>query len=101
MTELATAWMLGCTTGFFLGVTVAGCGALWLDVPKGSHSHRLDPGRIQRGNGHGGPTTPKPDWIPRGQHPRSITFPDPDPWRRPTNPYTGEPVQPNPPPSRP
>ena len=24
MTELATAWMLGCTTGFFLGVTVAG-----------------------------------------------------------------------------
>lgn len=25
-----------------------------------------------------------------------LTFPDPDPSRRPTNPYTGKPVQPNP-----
>ena len=57
------------------------CGALWLDVPKGSYGLRLDPGLVQ--------------------HPACITFPDPDPSRRPTNAYTGEPVQPNPPPSRP
>jgi hypothetical protein len=54
----------------------------------------FDEGRIQRGNGNGGHATPKPDFIPRGQYPRSITFPDPDPSRRPTNAYTGEPVQP-------
>lgn len=73
MTEFATAWMLGCTTGFFLGVTVAG---------------RSRPASLRDRRS-------LPDWR------RSITFPDPDPWRRPTNPYTGLPVQPNPPPSRP
>jgi hypothetical protein len=77
------------------------CGALWLDVPNGSYGLRLDPGLVQRGNGNGGPTTPKPDFIPRGQHPACITFPDPAAGRRPINAYTGEPVQPNPPPSRP
>ncbi len=58
-------------------------------------------GVVQRGNGIGRPTTPKPNLIPRGQHLRSITFPDPDPSRRATNPYTGEPVQPNPEPDHP
>lgn len=53
---------------------------------------RLDPGRIQRGNGHGGPTTPKPRMIPPGT--RSITFPDATADRRPINPFTGEPAAP-------
>ena len=30
---------------------------------------RMDEGRTQRGNGNGGPTTPKPEIIPRGQWP--------------------------------
>ena len=59
MTEFATAWMLGCVTGFFMGVTVAG----W-SRPASLRDRR-----------------------------RSITFPDPAPGRRPTNPYTGDPVQ--------
>lgn len=70
------------------------CGALWRDEPI-----RLDPGSVQRGNGNGGPSTPKPDIIPRGT--RSITFPDPTPDRQPTNPFTGEPVQSNQPPTYP
>jgi len=65
------------------------CGQLWRDVPL-----RLDPGRVQRGNGNGGPATPKPDIIPRGT--RSISFPDPGPDRQPTNPFTGDPVKPQP-----
>jgi hypothetical protein len=36
------------------------CGALWRDVPI-----RLDEGRTQRGNGNGGPTTPKPPIKPQ------------------------------------
>lgn len=70
------------------------CGALWRDDPI-----QLDPGSVQRGNGNGGPTTPKPNIIPRGT--RSITFPDPTPDRQPTNPFTGEPVQSNQPPTYP
>lgn len=42
----------------FGGPELCDCGALWHDVP------RLDPGSVQRGNGRGGPTTPKPDIIP-------------------------------------
>lgn len=40
------------------GPAYCDCGLLWQDVP------RLDPGSVQRGNGRGGPTTPKPDIIP-------------------------------------
>jgi hypothetical protein len=36
------------------------CGALWRDVPI-----RLDEGQTQRGNGNGGPTTPKPPIKPQ------------------------------------
>jgi hypothetical protein len=36
------------------------CGALWRDVPI-----RMDEGQTQRGNGHGGPTTPKPPIKPQ------------------------------------
>ena len=54
----------------------------------------LDERRAQRGNGHGGPTTPKPGIIPRGT--RSISYPDPGPDRQPTNPFTGDPVKPQP-----
>jgi hypothetical protein len=36
------------------------CGALWRDVPI-----RLDEGQTQRGNGDGGPTTPKPPIKPQ------------------------------------
>ena len=54
---------------------------------------RLDEGRVQRGNGSGGPTTQKPRIIPRGT--RSISYPDPGPDRQPTNPFTGKPVEPH------
>jgi len=57
----------------------------------------IDPlveGRVQLGNGNGGPATPKPGIIPRGT--RSISFPDPVPDRQPTNPFTGDPVKPQP-----
>jgi hypothetical protein len=37
------------------------CGVLWLDVPQ----VRMDEGRVQRGNGNGGPTTLKPPIKPR------------------------------------
>jgi hypothetical protein len=36
------------------------CGALWRDAPI-----RLDEGQTQRGNGNGGPTTPKPPIKPQ------------------------------------
>jgi hypothetical protein len=36
------------------------CGALWRDVPI-----RMDEGQAQRGNGNGGPTTPKPPIKPQ------------------------------------
>ena len=87
MTTLATAWMFGCVCGFFLGVTVASrrrptCRELMRDqgpdwrrsinheninAPQGppplnlrrSDPVRMDEGHTQRGNGHGGPSTPK------------------------------------------
>ena len=40
------------------------CGALWRDEPV-----RLDPGNVQRGNGSGGPTMPKPQIVPKPQSP--------------------------------
>lgn len=40
---------------------------------------RLDPGRVQRGNGSGGPTTPKPDIIPKPQSPSPRIIPDDTP----------------------
>ena len=73
MTTLATAWMLGCVCGFFMGVTVAGCRkptcreqmrpAAW----RSGELVRMDEGRVQRGNGNGAPATPKPDIIPKHQ----------------------------------
>ena len=36
------------------------CGAMWRDVPI-----RMDEGQTQRGNGNGGPTTPKPPIKPQ------------------------------------
>jgi hypothetical protein len=73
MTTLATAWMLGCVCGFFMGVTVAGrrkptCReqmrpAAW----RSGELVRMDEGRVQRGNGNGTPATPKPDIIPKHQ----------------------------------
>jgi hypothetical protein len=54
------------------------CGALWLDVPL-----RMDEGQSQRGNGNGGPTTPKPPIKPQrhgGYQPRpSNRTPNPPP----------------------
>jgi hypothetical protein len=43
------------------------CGALWRDVPI-----RLDEGQVQRGNGNGGPTTPKPPIKPQPHGGRTI-----------------------------
>ena len=99
MSNLTTAWMLGCVCGFFLGVTAQGwrrrstCRELmskpyssaaiaWRDAEtqrdandtaRAKHAAELyakfidpslgvswDEGRTQRGNGSGGPTTPKP-----------------------------------------
>lgn len=119
MNTIATAWMLGCTCGFFMGVTVAGrrrptcrelmsggnLGAqplvvnegrtmrgyqprpqgglrsdpskwqrLMFDETDGFESDppiRLDPGVMQRGNGVGDPTTPKPEIVPKGQGTRT------------------------------
>ena len=75
MTTLATAWMLGCVCGFFMGVTVAGCRKPTrreLMRPAASYRGglvRMDEGRVQRGNGNGAPATPKPDIIPKPQFP--------------------------------
>lgn len=46
------------------------CGALWRDEPV-----RLDPGNVQRGNGSGGPTTPKPQIVPKPQLPSPLLRP--------------------------
>lgn len=40
------------------------CGQLWRDVPI-----RMDEGSTQRGNGNGGPSTPKPGIISKPQFP--------------------------------
>jgi hypothetical protein len=48
------------------------CGALWRDVPI-----RLDEGQTQRGNGNGGPTTPKPPIGPQPHGGRLITNNEP------------------------
>jgi hypothetical protein len=44
------------------------CGAMWRDVPI-----RMEEGRTQRGNGSGGPTTPKPPIKPQPAGGRLIT----------------------------
>ena len=74
MTTLATAWMLGCVCGFFMGVTVAGrrqptFAELLMPPPRGGELVRMDEGHVQRGNGNGAPATPKPDIIPKPQFP--------------------------------
>lgn len=91
MTQLGTAWMMGCVTGFFMGVTLAGrrrptCREMMRDpdrqptfaellMPKHGKPEppelftRLDEGRVQRGNGGNNPTTPKPNIISKPQPP--------------------------------
>jgi hypothetical protein len=61
VTELTTAWMLGCVCGFFMGVTVAGRRRPTSEPPL----------RFRRsGDGYGsGPTTPKPGITPKPQFP--------------------------------
>jgi hypothetical protein len=56
--------------GFLVGWI---CRARLLPIgpPPGSYGPRLDPGRVQRGNGNGGPATPKPGIVPKPQPPRS------------------------------
>ena len=69
---------------------------------------QFNEGRTIRGNGNGGPTTPKPEFPPgrvTDVHGstigyRSINYPDPSPDRRPTNPSNGERI-PNPSPRKP
>ena len=39
--------------------------------PKLQRSVRLDEGRVRRGNGSGGPSTPKPALVSQGSSPRS------------------------------
>jgi hypothetical protein len=116
MSNLTTAWMLGCVCGFFLGVTVASrrrptCRELMRERPptftdllmppsrdrdpdwRRSFSHentnqpsgppplklrrsdpvRMEEGRTQRGNGCGGPTTPKPPIKPQPSGGRMMT----------------------------
>jgi len=43
------------------------CGALWRDVPRAPQAFTEGP--IQRGNGAGGPNTPKPAITPKPQFP--------------------------------
>jgi hypothetical protein len=69
---------------------------------------QFNEGRTIRGNGNGGPTTPKPELPPCrvlsldgstiGY--RYINYPNPSPDRPPTNPFNGERI-PNPPPREP
>jgi hypothetical protein len=105
MSNLTTAWMLGCVCGFFLGVTAQGwrrrstCRELmppsrdrdpdWrrsfshenTNQPSGppplklrrSDPVRMEEGRTQRGNGSGGPATPKPPIKPQPSGGRLIT----------------------------
>jgi hypothetical protein len=89
MTELATAWMLGCACGFFMSVTIA----------RPPRDRDPDWRRSFNHENTNRPSGPPPLKLRRDT--RSIWFPDPDPSRRATNPYTGEPVQPNPPPRNP
>ena len=49
------------------------CGQLWRDVPV-----HFDPGRVQRGNNSGGPTTPKPAIMPKPQFPPTKSTNTPD-----------------------
>lgn len=79
MTELTTAWMLGCVCGFFMGVTVAGrrrptCKELMSGGNLGVQPLILNEGRTQRGNGNGAPATPKPNIIPKPQFPPPRTI---------------------------
>lgn len=74
MNTLTTAWMLGCVCGFFLGATVAGrrrptCRELMSGGNLGAQPLIFNEGRTMRGNGVGGPTTPKPNIIPKPQFP--------------------------------
>lgn len=73
MAELTTAWMLGCVCGFFMGVTVAGSRKSMSGGSLDRHSLIFNEGRTIRGNGNGsdGPTTPKPNIIPKPQFPPS------------------------------
>ena len=71
MAELTTAWMLGCVCGFFMGVMVAGSRKLMSGGSIGRRSLIFNEGRTIRGNGSDGPTTPKPNIIPKPQFPLS------------------------------
>ena len=75
VTELTTAWMLGCVVGglqgFFIGLAVASrrrptCRELMRDHPTGEPPLRLR----RSGDGYSsGPTTPKPGITPKPQFP--------------------------------
>ena len=78
MTELTTAWMLGCVVGglqgFFIGLAVASrrrptCRELMRDPDR--HPTGEPPLRLRRsGDGYSsGPTTPKPGITPKPQFP--------------------------------
>lgn len=76
---LTTAWMLGCVSGFFLGVTAAGrrrptCKELMSGGNLGVQALSLNEGRTQRGYGNGAPATPKPNIIPKPQFPPPRTI---------------------------
>lgn len=68
MTDPAAFWVSGLAVGSLVG---AGLGFV-VGVAIGSMKRhrpaiRFDEGLVQRGNGRGGPTTPKPSIIPRPQ----------------------------------
>ena len=78
MTELTTAWILGCVCGFFLGVTVARSprdrDPDWRRSFNHENTNRpsgLPPLKFRRSGDPGAvrPTTPKPDIIPKPQFP--------------------------------
>lgn len=72
MTEQVFANLIALVSGFLIGWR---CGA-WVYSYTPTRSPRLDPGRVQRGNGSGGPYQPKPHIIPKGQRAR---IPNPPP----------------------
>jgi hypothetical protein len=74
--QSVTGLLIGFVVGWLCGLTVASYRSSGRP-PSGNYgSPRLDPGRVQRGNGSGGPYQPRPQIIPRGQRAR---IPNPSP----------------------
>ena len=92
MTDPVMSWAVGFATGLVFGARIC-----WiLTKPR---DRDPDWRRSFNHENTNRPSGPPPLKFRRNT--RSIWFPDPDSSRRPTNPYSGKPVQSNPPPRNP